>query len=167
MTIEVTGAAAGPARRAAAGPTRGAAAGPERGAAAGPACDVLGVVSPDAAAQWVPVCALADLPRERGAAALVDGMQVALFRTHDDRVFAVQQYDPYSGAHVISRGIVGSRGDAPTVASPMYKQVFDLRTGACLDAVGKEPVALLTYPVQVREGTVLVSGVPAPGDPGT
>ena len=151
MTIEVTGAAAGP----------------ERGATAGPACDVRDVVSPDAAAQWVPVCALADLPRERGAAALVDGMQVALFRTHDDRVFAVQQYDPYSGAHVISRGIVGSRGDAPTVASPMYKQVFDLRTGACLDAVGKEPVALLTYPVQVREGTVLVSGVPAPGDPGT
>lgn len=118
-------------------------------------------------ARWEEVCALVDLPRERGAAALVAGVQVALFRTHDDEVFAVQQYDPYSGAHVISRGIVGSRGEAPTVASPMYKQVFDLRTGACLEPVGREPVALLTYPVEVRAGAVLVSRLPAPLDPGS
>jgi nitrite reductase (NADH) small subunit len=111
------------------------------------------------------VCSLVDLARERGAAALVDGIQVALFRTHDDQVFAIQQRDPYSGAYVLSRGIVGSRGDVPTVASPMYKQVFDLRTGACLDAVGKEPVDLLTYPVEIREGVVLVSSVPAPPRP--
>lgn len=116
---------------------------------------------------WEEVCSLSDLPRERGAAALVDGVQVALFRTHDDRVFAVQQHDPYSGANVLSRGIVGSRGDTPTVASPMYKQVFDLRTGTCLDPVGKEPVGLVTYPVEVREGVVLVSPVPSSVAPPT
>ena len=59
--------------------------------------------------------------------------------SHSGRVHAVSNFDPYSGAHVISRGIVGTRQDAPTVASPMYKQVFDLRTGACLDTQGKEP----------------------------
>jgi NAD(P)H-dependent nitrite reductase small subunit len=104
---------------------------------------------------------LEDLPRERGAAALVDGVQVALFRTFDDRVYAVQQHDPYSGANVISRGIVGTRGDAPTVASPMYKQVFDLRTGVCLDPVGKEPLRLLTWAVEVRDGVVVVSAAPS------
>jgi NAD(P)H-dependent nitrite reductase small subunit len=109
---------------------------------------------------WEEVCHLGDLPRERGAAALVDGAQVALFRTHDDTVYALQQYDPYCGAHVLSRGIVGTRGDVPTVASPMYKQVFDLRTGACLDPVGREPVDLAAYPVLVRDGLVLVSRVP-------
>ena len=109
---------------------------------------------------WEEVCHLADLPPERGAAALVDGVQVALFRTHDDSVYALQQYDPYCGAHVLSRGIVGSRGDVPTVASPMYKQVFDLRTGACLDPVGREPLHLAAYPVLVREGLVLVSREP-------
>lgn len=98
---------------------------------------------------WVRVCALTDLERERGLAALIDGRQIALFRTHDDRIYAVQQLDPYSGAHVISRGIVGTRGDAPTVASPMYKQVFDLRTGSCLETQGKDEHALQVWPVTV------------------
>lgn len=116
---------------------------------------------------WEEVCLLDDLPRERGAAALVDGVQVALFRTHDDAVYALQQYDPYCGAHVLSRGIVGTRGDVPTVASPMYKQVFDLRTGVCLDPVGREPVDLAAHPVVVRGGLVLVSREPLrlPGAP--
>ena len=110
-----------------------------------------------ATSTWVPVCGLKALSPERGAAALVEGVQVALFRTHDDRVYAVQQLDPFSGAHVISRGIVGTRGDVPTVASPMYKQVFDLRTGECLDPVGKEPVHLRTYAVRVADGVVSVA----------
>jgi NAD(P)H-dependent nitrite reductase small subunit len=105
-----------------------------------------------------PVCRLEDLSTERGVAALVGGTQVALFRTFDDAVFALQQRDPFSGANVMSRGIVGSRGDVPTVASPMYKQVFDLRTGECIDPVGKEPRSLTTYVVLVRDGEVLVGG---------
>lgn len=109
------------------------------------------------AAVWVRVCAVNDLERERGRAALIDGEQVALFLTHDDRIYAVQQLDPYSGAYVMARGIVGTRADAPTVASPMYKQVFDLRTGACLDSQGKDERALRTWPVSVdATGEVLV-----------
>lgn len=120
----------------------------------------------EAAGDWTDVCALDDLTPERGAAALVGRAQVALFRTHDDRVYAVQQDDPYSGAHVISRGIVGSRGEAPTVASPMYKQVFDLRTGECLDPVGRQPVDLRTWPVEVRDGRVLLGPGPRPAPAG-
>lgn len=106
---------------------------------------------------WIAVCRLDDLAPERGSAALVGGEQVALFRTHADVVYAVQQLDPFSGAYVMSRGIVGTRGDAPTVASPMYKQVFDLRSGECLDAVGKEPQSLRSWPVEVRDGVVHVA----------
>jgi NAD(P)H-dependent nitrite reductase small subunit len=97
------------------------------------------------------VCRLDDLLPERGSGALIGEHRVALFRLADDRVLAVQQRDPYSGANVIGRGIVGDVGGVPTVTSPMYKQVWDLTTGACLDAVGKEPVDLVTYPV-VRSG---------------
>lgn len=99
---------------------------------------------------WVRVCALSDLERERGCAALIEGEQIALFRTHDDHLYAVQQRDPYSGAYVMSRGIVGTRGDAPTVASPMYKQVFDLRTGTCLETQGKDVETLRSYPISVN-----------------
>ncbi|MGF0117589.1 nitrite reductase small subunit NirD [Promicromonospora sp. Marseille-Q5078] len=115
---------------------------------------------------WSAVCALAALVPERGAAALVTGSdgeerQVALFRLLDGTVCAVQQLDPYSGANVMSRGIVGTRGGTPTVASPVYKQVFELHTGRCLDAAGKEPRAglsgdLASYPVAVADGVVHV-----------
>ena len=106
---------------------------------------------------WVRVCRVSDLERERGLAALIDGQQVALFRTHDDRIHAVQQRDPYSDAYVMSRGIVGTRGEVPTVASPMYKQVFDLRTGACLETLGKDAHALQVWPVAVdANGDVFV-----------
>jgi nitrite reductase (NADH) small subunit len=99
------------------------------------------------------VCAFEALLPERGVAALLGDTQIALFRTHDDEVFAIGNQDPFSGANVMSRGIVGSRGDVPTVASPMFKQVFDLRTGVCLD----EPeVTLPVYPVEVVDGQVVV-----------
>ncbi len=113
-----------------------------------------------ATATWTPVCRLADLAPERGAAALVGDEQVALFRLVDDTVLAVQQQDPFCGAFVMSRGIVGTRRVAgriaATVASPMHKQVFDLRTGACLDPVGKSPV--LGLPVDLRTWAVRVVG---------
>ena len=111
---------------------------------------------PDGSGGWTAVCRLDDLAPERGAAALVRGEQVALFRLVDGTVLAVDQLDPFSGAHVISRGIVGSRGDVPTVASPMYKQVFDLRTGRCLDGVGREPRDLRPWAVRVEGDVVLV-----------
>jgi nitrite reductase (NADH) small subunit len=102
---------------------------------------------------WRPVCRMAELEVERGATALVHGQAVALFRTHDDEVFALGNYDPFAKASVLARGIVGSRGDVPFVASPMHKHAFDLRTGHCLDDAG---VCVPTFEVRVAEGVVLV-----------
>lgn len=121
-----------------------------------PDADLLTAAPLASGDSWLPVCALTDLAPERGAVALVDGVQVAVFRLADDTVHAVQQLDPFSGAYVMARGIVGTRGDAPTVASPMYKQVFDLRTGRCLETVGREPEHLRTWPVRVAGGAVYV-----------
>ena len=98
-----------------------------------------------------------DLTSLNLARLLVDGEQIALFRVGEREVLAVQQLDPYSGAQVISRGIVGSRAGATTVASPMYKQVFDLRTGRCLDALGREPRDLRTWSVRVDGDVVMVA----------
>lgn len=112
--------------------------------------------TPPAPGTTVHVCALDDLLPERGTGALVGEHRIALFRLASDEVLAVQQRDPYSGANVLSRGIVGDRDGQPVVASPMYKQVWDLRTGACLEAVGKEPVDLRVHPVVVAGGQVAV-----------
>ncbi len=101
----------------------------------------------------VEVCALEDVQPERGGRALVHGRHVAVFRTCDDEVHAIDAIDPFSGASVLSRGIVGSAGDALFVASPMYKQRFDLRTGQCLD---DPAVSVRVYPAEVVDGRVVV-----------
>ena len=102
---------------------------------------------------WTKICPLEELPVERGVTALVHGQAVAVFRTHDDTVYALGNHDPFSKASVLARGIVGTRGDIPFVASPMHKHPFDLRTGKCLD---DESVKVPAYDVRVEDGIVLV-----------
>ncbi|MFF4651977.1 nitrite reductase small subunit NirD [Streptomyces sp. NPDC001380] len=84
---------------------------------------------------WVPVCDWPLLTPGRGVAVLLpDGRQAAVFRDRRDRVWAVGNRDPFTGAHVLSRGLLGSAaGGGPYVASPLLKQRFDLATGVCLD----------------------------------
>lgn len=96
-------------------------------------CAAPSPAGPLTATRWITICDYDDLQPERGVCALVGGRQVAIFRTHDDELYALSGHDPFSGANVLAWGIVGTRGGLPTVASPMYKQVFDLATGRCLD----------------------------------
>lgn len=106
---------------------------------------------------WVEVCPLDDLVLDRGACALVGPYQVALFRVSPDgEVYALSNYDPFSGAYVLARGIVGTRGEIPKVASPVYKQTFDLRTGRCFE---DPEVSVMTFPTRVVAGRVEI-GLP-------
>jgi uroporphyrinogen-III synthase len=107
---------------------------------------------------WIDVCELAKLPADRGVCALVGNEQVAVFRvTPNDEVYAIANYDPFSKAFVMSRGIVGSKGDVLKVASPVYKHAFCLRTGASLE---DPTVRLPTYRTRVVGGRVQVAIVP-------
>ena len=81
---------------------------------------------------WVELCQLDDLTINDGVCALIGDDQVAVFRTGEG-VYAISNYDPIGKASVMSRGIVGDLGGKPVVASPLYKQHFDLETGACLE----------------------------------
>ena len=102
---------------------------------------------------WTRVCALAEIVPNMGVCCLVGGKQVALFRLEDGRLFAIGNYDPFSKANVLSRGIVGDRNGRAKVASPIYKQSFCLATGECLD----EPsVSVPAYEVRVRDEIVEV-----------
>lgn len=109
---------------------------------------------------WEDVCALDEILPGTGVCALLGGRQVAIVRT-EDAVYAIGNFDPFSKAFVLSRGIVGDRGGVPKVASPIFKQSFDLRTGQCLDRPG---VRVPTYEVRVERGRVLVHREPRPGE---
>jgi nitrite reductase (NADH) small subunit len=102
--------------------------------------------------RWVPVCELEDLVPERGVAALVEGRQIALFRVMpENEVLAIANRDPFSNANVLARGIVGSVGDTVVVASPMYKQHFDLRAGRSLE---DPDITVETFPTRIARGLV-------------
>lgn len=111
------------------------------------------------------ICRMSALQPNRGVAALLpDGSQVAVFRTHDNdthdndthdnEVFALSNVDPFSGAAVLSRGIVGDRNGVPVAVSPVYKHAFELRTGVCVD---DPTVSVPVYQVCVKDGIVRVA----------
>jgi nitrite reductase (NADH) large subunit len=76
-----------------------------------------------------------DLEPGRGRVAFLPdtGGEAAVFRDAAGEVYAVGNRDPFSGADVLADGIMGTVDGRPVVTSPMHKQVFDLRTGECLD----------------------------------
>jgi nitrite reductase (NADH) small subunit len=117
----------------------------------------------EAVLAWVDVCALDDILPDTGVAALVGRRQIAVVRTGDgDEVYALDNFDPFSRAFVIARGIVGDRSGIPKIASPIFKQSFDLRTGQCLD---DPAVRLASYPARVVAGRIQVAA-PAEATPG-
>jgi nitrite reductase (NADH) small subunit len=103
---------------------------------------------------WTPACRYDFLIPNRGVGVLMpDGTQAALFRLDDGSLHAVGNIDPFCGAAVMSRGIVGDRGGRPTVQTPIKKQAFALDDGACLD---DPEVSLPVYATRIVDGYVEV-----------
>ena len=111
--------------------------------------------APAQGGNWITVCRHDDIVPDTGVCALVHGRHVAVFRIDGDdaKVFAIDNVDPRARASVLSRGLTGSLGGRVVVASPLYKQHYDLRTGECLE----EPRWSVTaHDACVTGGNVLV-----------
>lgn len=109
---------------------------------------------------WVDVCGVEDIIPNTGVCALVGKRQIALVRVGEgEEIYAISNFDPFSKAFVLSRGIVGDKGGVPKIASPIYKQNFDLRSGQCLDDPG---VSIPVYPIRVRAGRVEIQAAAEP-----
>ncbi|WP_309742475.1 MULTISPECIES: nitrite reductase small subunit NirD [unclassified Chamaesiphon] len=105
--------------------------------------------------QWTTICTLDRILPNTGVCALVNDRQIAVFRVGEGNdVYAIENYDPFSKAYVLSRGIVGDRNGIPKVASPIYKQNFSLLTGECLD---DSSVKLETFSARIVDGQVQIS----------
>ncbi|GAA0584181.1 nitrite reductase small subunit NirD [Halomonas salifodinae] len=125
---------------------------------------------------WQALCNRADLVPFSGVAAWIETAegpaQVALFYLPCDptpattsgpntpqqpaleqELYALDNHDPFSGANVIARGIVGDLQGQPVVASPLYKQHFRLTDGQCLE---DDAVKLRTWPVRFDGERVLI-----------
>jgi nitrite reductase (NADH) small subunit len=108
---------------------------------------------------WTVACAYDYLIPNRGVGVLLDdGAQAALFRLDDGSLHALGNIDPFTGAAVISRGIVGDRAGRAIVQSPIGKEAFALDDGHCLD---DPAMAVPVYPVRVTPDGDVYVGHPA------
>ncbi|MDF3607061.1 nitrite reductase small subunit NirD [Paracoccus sp. DMF-8] len=98
--------------------------------------------------RFVDIGALEDIPAQ--GARLVRTAQgcIAVFRTGDDRLFALDDRCPHKGGP-LSEGIV--HGDR--VTCPLHNWVFDMNSG---QAQGADSGAVRTYPVAVENGRILL-----------
>ncbi|KZN14838.1 nitrite reductase small subunit NirD [Marinomonas sp. TW1] len=106
--------------------------------------------------QWKLMCEQQDLIEGAGIAAMLDGQQIALFYVPEaeQQVFAISNWDPIGKANVLSRGLLANLKEQWTVASPLYKQHYELQSGQCLE---EEGVKVTTWPVKLETGKVFVA----------
>jgi nitrite reductase (NADH) small subunit len=104
---------------------------------------------------WEAVCDRRDLVAGAGVCVLVGSEQVALFYLPDEdrALYALSNRDPISKANVLSRGILGDIHGQLVVASPLYKQHFNLVTGACLE---DDAVRIQVYEARLDGDSVLI-----------
>ena len=102
---------------------------------------------------WEVVCDTSEMVPFIGVRALIGEEQVAIFKVNE-QLYAINAVDPFSNAAVLSRGIVGDLQNQLVVASPIYKQHFNLTTGICLEDA---EVKVKTYPVRERNGKIEIS----------
>ena len=102
-----------------------------------------------ATATRIRLCTLDDLPLGLGHAFDVAGTPIAVFRTRQDRVFAVDAACPHKGGPLADGMLAGD-----SVVCPYHTFRFDSRSGDC-DQPGV--CAIATYPVEVVDRTVFVN----------
>ena len=98
---------------------------------------------------WTDICHSDEILPNIGRCALYEGEQVAIFKVdhgEGESLFAVSNFCPFSQANTLSRGIVGCLSEVLVVASPLYKQHFELSTGKCIE---DNSVSIKTYKVRV------------------
>jgi nitrite reductase (NADH) small subunit len=104
--------------------------------------------------EWTLVCPLNEIVPDTGVCALLGREQVAVFRVGAEDVYAIGNVDPHSRAAVLSRGLVGSIGARIVVASPIYKQHFDLRSGECIESAAH---SVDSFRARVADGQVWIA----------
>ncbi len=98
---------------------------------------------------WVAIGSIEDVPRQ-GARCVKNGdMTIAIFRTADDRVFALEDKCPHRNGP-LSQGIVHDG----CVTCPLHNWVINLETGA---AQGADEGETRAFPVKLEGETVFLA----------
>lgn len=98
--------------------------------------------------QWIDIGPLEEIPSRGARVVKTQAGCIAVFRTADDQVFALDDRCPHKGGP-LSEGIVhGHR-----VTCPLHNWVFDLSTGC---ALGADDGQVACHPARVEGGRILI-----------
>jgi nitrite reductase (NADH) small subunit len=90
---------------------------------------------------WISIGTLSDIPRRGARCVATPQGKIAVFRTADDQVFAIEDHCPHKGGP-LSQGIV----HGAAVTCPLHNWVISLETGK---ALGADEGAVRTMPVKI------------------
>lgn len=97
---------------------------------------------------FVDIGSLEDIPRQGARVVKTAQGCVAVFRTMDDRVFALEDRCPHKGGP-LSEGIV----HGTSVTCPLHNWVFDMNSG---EAQGADQGLVRTFATKVQKGRILI-----------
>jgi nitrite reductase (NADH) small subunit len=98
---------------------------------------------------WIAITELEQIPRLGARVIKTDAMDIALFRTGNDRVFAMHDRCPHKGGP-LSQGMV----HGTSVTCPLHNWKIDLASG---EALAPDQGCVKTYQVKVEAGTVYLA----------
>lgn len=97
---------------------------------------------------WTKVVAVEDVPRLGARIIRTDTMDIALFRTASDDIFALKDHCPHKGGP-LSQGIVHDK----TVTCPLHNWKIDLASG---EAQAPDQGCSHRFPVKVENGVIYI-----------
>lgn len=98
---------------------------------------------------WIEIGTVAAVPRRGARCVNTPHGKIAVFRTTEDKIFAIENRCAHKGGP-LSEGIV----HGASVTCPLHNWVYDLETGK---ALGADEGAVRTFPVQVTDGRILIA----------
>jgi nitrite reductase (NADH) small subunit len=98
---------------------------------------------------WTEIARLEDIPRLGARVLATDTLNIALFRTASDEVFAISDACPHRGGP-LSQGIV----HGTSVTCPLHNWKIDLASG---EAMGPDEGCTGTYATRVEDGKVYLA----------
>ncbi|MGE0061400.1 MAG: nitrite reductase small subunit NirD [Xanthobacteraceae bacterium] len=99
--------------------------------------------------QWTAIGQITDIPQRGARRVETPAGRIAVFRTGDDRVFAIDDRCPHKGGP-LSQGIV----HGASVTCPLHNWVISLETGR---AQGADEGCVRTIPLKVEGDTIYVA----------
>ncbi len=98
---------------------------------------------------WFDIGAIDDIPQRGARCVKTPHGKIGVFRTHDDRIFAIEDHCPHRGGP-LSQGIV----HGAAVTCPLHNWVISLETGK---ALGADEGSAKTIRVKVEDGRISIA----------